>query len=242
MMLKILRYELKNIPLLIYYDDGIPSTAIKTCILFYHGFKGSKESNQRELESLASHGYLAVGVDALGHGARRYADFEQRFSADSPSTDREFIHVVNRTATEVPFIVDHLTREYSIGRLGVAGISMGGFITYAAILHEPRIKTAVSILGSPHWVADPMHSPDHFIEKFSSVHLLSMNAGKDAWVPSHYARDFHIVLGEHFADYAKRFNFVEYPNSGHFMDDADWKLCWARALNWFEGHISTSIT
>ncbi len=234
--------EWNGIPLVVCEDTQLQSSIGKECILFYHGFKGSKESNLRELNSLASHGYLAVGVDALGHGARRYVDFDQRFTTDGSTTDREFMKIISQTATEVPHLLDHLTGEHSIDNFGIAGISMGGFITYAAIVLDPRLRVAVSILGSPHWAADPPHSPDHHIEKFSSVHLLSMNAGKDDLVPSHFARDFHIALGDHFADYERRFDYVEYPNSGHFMDDADWRLCWARALNWFDAHSSTSTT
>ncbi|NMC45949.1 MAG: hypothetical protein GYA52_03870 [Chloroflexi bacterium] len=235
-------FESDGIPLVACEETHLQPAAGKKCILFFHGFKGSKESNLRELNSLASHGYLAVGVDALGHGARRYADFDQRFTAGSSTGDREFIKIVRETAAEVPRILDHLSGEYDMDGFGVAGISMGGFITYAAIMLEPRLRTAVSILGSPHWSVDLPHSPDHHIEAFSSVHLLSMNAGKDELVPAHFARDFHIALGEYYADYERRFDYVEYPNSGHFMDDADWRLCWARALSWFAAHNLTSTT
>lgn len=214
--------------------------AEKRCILFYHGFKGAKEKNLRELNSLAEQGYFVVGVDAVGHGARVYPDFEARFASDSSTNNSEFIKVVRESAAEVPYLIDTLKTMYAIKSFGIAGISMGGFITYAAILQDHRLQAAVSILGSPHWEGDEEHSPERHLEKFSSIHLLSMNARKDDLVPPHFARDFQAALRDYYTDYEQRFAYVEYPNSDHFIDDEDWVDCWAKTLSWFKEHFALS--
>ena len=231
-------FESNGIPL-VFCEKEHPQP-IKRCILFYHGFKGAKEKNLRELNSLAEQGYFVVGVDAVGHGARIYPDFDARFAGDSSTSNSEFIKVVCESAAEVPYLIDTLNTMYTIKSFGIAGISMGGFITYAAILQERRLQAAVSILGSPHWEGDEEHSPERHLEKFSSVHLLSMNAGKDELVPSHFARDFQAALKDYYTDYEQRFAYVEYPNSDHFIDDEDWINCWGNTLRWFDEHLSPS--
>ncbi len=231
-------FESNGIPLVICENEH--PQPVKRCILFYHGFKGAKEKNLRELNSLAEQGFLVAGVDAVGHGARVYPDFDARFANDSSTNNCEFIRVVRESAAEVPYLIDTLNKMYTIKSFGIAGISMGGFITYAAILQERRLQAAVSILGSPHWEGDEAHSPESHLEKFSSIHLLSMNAGKDEMVPPHFARDFQAALKEYYTDYEQRFAYVEYSNSGHFIDDEDWIDCWGKTLRWFEEHLTLS--
>ena len=59
------------------------TTALRGTVLFYHGFMSSIAEQSNELRSLADNGYLAVEGDAIGHGQRRYLDFEERFSSDN---------------------------------------------------------------------------------------------------------------------------------------------------------------
>ena len=40
-------------------------------VLFHHGFTVDKQAQLPELQTLAAAGYLAIGVDASGHGERR---------------------------------------------------------------------------------------------------------------------------------------------------------------------------
>ncbi len=47
--------------------DGAPFPTV----LWFHGFRADALAHAGELERLASAGFLAVGIDAVGHGARR---------------------------------------------------------------------------------------------------------------------------------------------------------------------------
>ena len=83
--------------------QGDPGTAAERgCILFFHGLGASKDVQRPDLESLAAQGYLVVGVDSVGHGERRYPDFDRRLAKINPDFTRESLTVVLETAKEVP--------------------------------------------------------------------------------------------------------------------------------------------
>jgi pimeloyl-ACP methyl ester carboxylesterase len=222
------------------YQDSLTQAAEQGAILFFHGLSVSKEIQVKELTSLAEHGFLAIGLDNVGHGARRYADFDRRFSDNNPDLGANFLQAVLQTAQEVPLIIDALAAEKLTrpNKIGVAGISMGGYITYTAITLEPRLTVAASILGSPEWQHDLPESPHHHRNKFNHIKLISQNASLDVNVPAKYARRFHRKLESAFDDYQQRFAYFEYPNSNHFMTESDWAVCWDRTVRWFKHHFA----
>ena len=108
---------------------------------------------------------------------------------------------------------------------------------YTAITLETRLHVAATILGSPQWKIDLPESPHNHLKKFSSIRLISQNAGQDEIVPAVYARKFHMMLKARYSDYAERFDYIEYPDSGHFMQENDWRDCWTKTLTWFNHHL-----
>ena len=222
------------------YRNNRKTAAGKGCILFYHGLGASKDSQLKELQDLADRGFLAVGIDNVGHGERRYPDFDERFSGDSADVERELQAAVLESAREIPVIIGRLRQKRLIvrGKIGVIGISMGGFIVYTAISLVPELRVAASILGSPEWRVDRPESPHHHLGAFSAIRLLSQNAGCDRAVPPQHARLFHQRLKEYYPDSEERFEYIEYSRSGHFMREDDWNVCWAKAVGWFEKQFS----
>ncbi len=221
------------------YADERQRAAERGSVFFFHGLGASKDAQQKELTSLAERGFLAIGIDNVGHGERLYPDFDQRFAGENPDFGKELLAAVALTAQELPRLVDAYLQAGIIqpDKLGVVGVSMGGYIAYAAVLAEPRLKVASVILGSPHWWEVSGESPDHFPERFYPTALLSQNAGQDSSVPAHYARDFHQTLAAYYTAAPQRQQYLEYPESGHFMRESDWNQCWERNLNWLETHI-----
>ncbi len=230
------RMVLEGVPLLLMFCGDINIAKAKGSILFFHGLGASKDIQIKELESLAQRGFLAIGIDNVGHGDRRYENFDELFSQQNPNLEKDFTDAVYSTAKELPKVIDGLLAKDLIvlDKIGVTGISMGGYVTYRAILEDKRVKAAVSILGSPRWKIEHPDSPHLHLDKFYPIALLSQNAGKDESVPPHNAREFHQQLISHYAVAPERIAYEEYPESGHFMHEDDWNCLWEKTLKWFE--------
>ncbi|MBF0286254.1 MAG: alpha/beta fold hydrolase [SAR324 cluster bacterium] len=227
---------LGSIPLLLFYPSSFENAVARGCVLFFHGLGASKEEHILELSRLAKSGFLVVSIDNVGHGERRYQDFDGRFSAANPQRDQEFLNVILQTKKEVPGIIESLERKKQIRlkKIGVAGVSLGGFIAYSAMLEEPEFKAASVILGSPKWRVDHPESPHHHAHRFFPVALLSQNAGRDSIVPPCFAKEFHQKLEHHYEERPERQKYIEYPHSEHFMLLEDWMRCWQELTQWFE--------
>jgi alpha-beta hydrolase superfamily lysophospholipase len=228
------RREVAGVPVRLVHSGPAPEAAARGALLFYHGLGAEIAGQTKELHGLASRGYLAVGVDAVGHGLRRWPDFEARLSGPRSRTDVVFGELVGSSLSEVPALLDALEAEGLArpGRLGVAGISMGGYIAYGAAARMDRFQVCLPILGSPSWgtPGSPAESP----EAFYPVALLAQNAGADESVPPDAAREFTEVLRPHYAADPARLDYVEYPGCGHFMPEDEWERLWSRAVAWVE--------
>ncbi|MBI3890799.1 MAG: alpha/beta hydrolase [Candidatus Wallbacteria bacterium] len=231
--------RLANAPALLVSRDANETAGRRGTILFYHGFTAQKESNLKELESLAAAGWLAVGIDNAGHGERRYPDFDRRFKADPRTVGKNFYEVVRDTAREAPKVVDALMAHglADPAHLGIAGISMGGYITYGAVLLDRRLRAAAPILGSPRWNRSAEDSPHLAPDRFFPLALLSQTAGDDENVPPHHARQLHEALSTHYASAPSRQRYIEYAGARHFMPAGDWERLWSRVLEWFGEYL-----
>lgn len=232
--------EIAGVPAIVVHRGEAEISAAHGTVLFHHGLSARKETNVAELESLADRGFLAVGLDAVGHGARRFDDFEQRFASTNPELEENFLGAVLETARETPDLVDALIHDWHghEDRIGVSGISMGGFVSYAALLEEPRLAVAAPVLGSPRWKLPWDESPHHHLEGFWPRAILSQNAGRDRSVPPESARAFHEALAPYYEEALHLQLYVEYPESEHFMAEGDWKVLWSRVLDWFSIHLA----
>ncbi len=222
--------SLAGIPTLWCFQQSTKKAAENGVVLLFHGLFSNKEANLKELLFLAENGFLAIGVDAPGHGDR--PPFEPR--RDLPE-DQKFLDLVLKSAREIPLLVDELVRADLVKNaknLAVAGISLGGYIAYASVLWEPRIRSIAPILGSPCW--NHSLSPHRFPGKFREVNLLAQNAGKDESVPYEPSRDFVDRLQQSFCNSeSASFSYRLYPESGHFMESDDWDKLLAELNRFF---------
>jgi alpha-beta hydrolase superfamily lysophospholipase len=240
-----LHLSLAGAPVLVLFHGILEERAARGTILFYHGFGESKDTSISVLQRLAKAGFLAVGVDGIGHGERRYPDFHERFPPITPhligNVDLEaaFLSTVRATTQEVPFILDALIERgwAHPGHIGIAGHSFGGFVTYAAVIADKRIQVAASVVGSPEWRLPWPESPHLHLDRFFPVALLSQVASKDTNVLPEFAHALHHRLVPYYAQAPERLHFIEYPNSPHDLSAEDWEKAWDMVATWFLTHF-----
>jgi hypothetical protein len=235
------RAAIAGAPALVRSGGSPEAAAGRGTILYYHGFSGNKERCEPYLTALAEIGFLAVSLDAVGHGERRRADFDvifndERWDADFEATETDFLKLIDDTAAEVPAVLDDLVARgwARPDRTGVCGRSLGGNISYAAVLADRRLRAAVSVVGSPEWTLPRAHSPHHHPDRFFPAAILSQNAEHDEYVPAGPVRDFHARLETWYAREPERIAYVEYPGVGHFLTpELNADSC-RRLVAWFE--------
>lgn len=132
-----------NIPILELVDDSIENKELPT-VVFFHGWTNIKESVLVNGFELAKRGMRAILPEAYLHGER---------DKTGHATDDNIIfwEVVGHNLKELPIILnDYVEKELtSKNRIGVAGLSMGGITTSAALTQFEWIKAAVILMGSP---------------------------------------------------------------------------------------------
>ena len=202
-----------------------PEWAVKYgTVLLYHGFGGTKERMEAYSTALAEAGFLTVSLDAVGHGERRYPDFDaifndQRWDTRFHATETDVLQLVDDTVAEVPSIIDDLLdRGWArTDGIGIGGRSLGGNVSYASVLADRRIRAAASVVGSPEWTLPRAHSPHHFPDRFFPAAVLSQSAECDEYVPAEPVRDFHDKLQPWYAREPEKVQYLEYPGVGHFL-------------------------
>jgi dienelactone hydrolase len=213
---------------------GRESAAVKRgTVLVLHGLGGSKERQRPEAGSLAGRGYLAIALDAVGHGARRYPDFEDRFAPDR--AELSFFEVVQRTAEELPSVLEALARRgwTRPGRLGACGISMGGAVLFGASTRSCTFNAVATIVASPRW-RHTEDSPHERLDCYYPTPLLMQTAGSDTTVGPCDARDLHLALLPRYASSPDRLRYVEHTNEEHLLSEPAWTRAWNSVLEWFE--------
>jgi pimeloyl-ACP methyl ester carboxylesterase len=243
--------------------DGIPILACfeqdgrrKPLVILSHGFRGNKESWRPHLQSLAEQGYYAVALDNRSHGERTEPDFASQVFRGERLKVHEVRRLIKETAEDVSRLIDHfvLAEEVDPQRIGMAGVSMGGFTTFRALVIEDRITVAAPIIASPYWDDIPQGvpiaeeaedrqalerisrecSPALFPERFPPRPLLIQIGGEDG----HYDGARVIAFAEQLRGYyrpadADRVALVVHKGVGHELTPD----MWANALGWFGKHL-----
>lgn len=115
-------------------------------VLVLHGLGRSKEHMLPTLYAFAQAGFCAVAFDARLHGERPDAgNRDARLQAAYVPTLHEMIA---GTAQDIPAFLDAL----GIAKVAIHGVSLGGYITFAALPDEPRLAVATVAMGSPDWL------------------------------------------------------------------------------------------
>jgi uncharacterized protein len=215
----------------------------KGTVLIYTGLGAAKEIQRKEMNWLAEDGFTAICIDSPHHGERSDGYLEALARLPDAKAHPGFIQIVCEALQEIPFIVDFCLARFQ-QNVGITGISLGGFITYGAVINEPRFKAAIPILGSPDWSPrKPSNDPEflklmesapvHSAPKFPPCALFAANAGRDVSVRPDASRKFVEQLREFYEPFPERLKYVEYSDSEHMMREQDWYDLWRQVLDWF---------
>jgi len=232
-----------QIPALEMTAEPRPSRAV----LVFHGLGASAEVQRPELELLARAGYRAVGLDAPHHGSRRDQWLDAMAAARPPESQVLLTGLLREAVPEVRAAIDELLAA-GCGAVGLIGVSMGGYLALAAATEDARALATVSLLGSPDWaprtgpVSDELRarmadSPAARSAELLRHPVLLVNAALDEHVPARLAREFARAVAERHPELAQRLAYVEYPASGHFMREQDWRDAWQRTLAFLGQHL-----
>ncbi|MES2524718.1 MAG: hypothetical protein V4617_18625 [Gemmatimonadota bacterium] len=166
-------------------------------VLWCHGFRADALAHAAELEACARAGYLAVGIDAVLHGARGTDELTARLSRSPGGALPVMLDIVEETFRELPALIDGLVAHHGASRerLAMVGISMGAFLAYRSIRGGLPLRSVIALLGSP----EPSLSVDardrgdehDALDAFRRVALLSITAEHDESVPPAPVRRLH---------------------------------------------------
>lgn len=114
------------------------------CIVFLHGYGGSKEDMLSFAGLIAAEGYAIISIDAEFHGER----MEEGKALYSPNLEESRMGII-QTIVDLRRAVDYLEtrREIDCERIGYVGGSMGGILGAIFIGVEPRIKAAALLVA-----------------------------------------------------------------------------------------------
>lgn len=190
-------------------------------IILLHGYSSHASVHSEDGKAFVSNGIEVVMPDAPGHGSRddgRLAQIatlpdEARLAAIH-GIAREWIH-------ELPSIIAQCKQRGSL-RIGLVGISMGGFTALGALARPGPFAAIAAVLAAP-VLLDPAE-----ITPGKPPVLLGL-AGRDTAVPPGAGRQFA-------NDYGAELH--EYPESEHFMRGEDWNDLWNRTAAFLQRHLN----
>ncbi len=221
-----------GVPLLI--AEPAPTDGPLRVVLWCHGYTADALAHAAELERCAAAGFLAVGIDAPLHGARRDgATLTARIAAAPGGSYGAMLDIVEAGAAELPALIDGLAAAYHIDRqrISLVGISMGAFLAYRAIVAGPSLRAVVALLGSPEWRRGG--SPHHFVGAFAEVALLSITAEHDAHVDPGPAHRLHGALTQRVRQSARHRHRV-LAGAGHLTSASEWATAMDETLDWLQ--------
>ena len=216
------------LPCLAVAQTGLDSSA--PLVLLLHGLGGHKEKMLPALYGFARRGYRAVAADVRMHGERSdAAEREARLQAGSLNTLSD---IIEGTAEDVSRLLDHFGSDEA----AIHGISLGGYVTFAALLADPRLRVASVAMGSPDWLTPLRRSglgPGHpAYDRAAQSNpldlaellypprpLLLLHGTADDVVSPEGVIALERSLRPHYADQPERLELHLYPDSGHHYTD-----------------------
>lgn len=194
---------------------------LRASVILLHGYAARAETQRGDGAAFVDEGIEVVLPDAPGHGDREDGRLARIAALPEPQRMAAILAIAREWVAELPALAARC-RERGAERVGVVGVSMGGFAALGALAEPGLFDAVAAVLAAPALV-DPARMPD------VRPPLLLGLAGRDAAVPP--------AAGRRFAhDYGAELH--EYPESGHFMRGEDWCDLWGRIGDFLRRHLA----
>ena len=141
------KLRINDIPAIISYKKNIKHAPM---IIFSHGFRGNKEDFPEEMKLYTMNNFFTISIDNKGHGDRNDIQFFKYAMENEKLNILKVRELINETAKDIHKVITFLENNDHIdtSRIGMSGISMGGFITFRALTLEKRIRVAAPFIVS----------------------------------------------------------------------------------------------
>ncbi len=242
----------KDIPVKVCYVDD---HAKKGLVILSHGFTGNKEYWNEKMITLAKMGFYAVALDNRYHGERKGVSFKEKImTGDGHIVLVTLRKVMNETALDISTLIDHFTSSKMIdtSKIGMIGMSMGGFVTYASLVNDKRISFAVPMISSPFWDDIPedsrvlrsdeaikeftdyaaQNSPANHIEKFYPRKIFALIGKNDIHFKAERVVDFYDRLIAVYNTDSTNLKINQY-DVGHEVNE----IMWYDVVKWLKEEI-----
>jgi dienelactone hydrolase len=227
MGLKAAGTTIAGVPALVAVPQDVSGAPV---VLWFHGFRADALAHAGELERCAALGWLAIGVDAVDHGARRATDLDERVVRDGALAVLR--QQVDATIDELPAVLGEATRRWPVNaqRVTTVGVSMGAMLVYRAVRRGVPSRAAVALLGTPEW-------PDQATVPVlrEDVALLSITAEHDVNVSPRATAALHAALDERGGAVPPHRHHV-LRGEGHLTSAPAWEEAMQATRAWMVAH------
>ncbi|MBB6512616.1 hypothetical protein GGQ92_001402 [Gracilibacillus halotolerans] len=244
-----------NIPILNISQQDERNNPLPT-VIFLHGITSAKEQNLPIAYLLAEKGYRVILPDAMLHGER-----EEKIS--STALKMRFFEIIKQNLDDLESIYEVLAAKHLIkgDRLGIAGTSMGGISTAAALTQFSWVKTAGILMGSPklsefatmsiegmkeqapdieipeqqiQTIMDDMEEIDlsQRMETLFDRPLFFWHGEQDEVVPFDHSYSFYEMAAKQYTQ-SEKIKYVREANRGHKVS----RMAINELVKWFETHL-----
>jgi dienelactone hydrolase len=200
--------------------------APRPALVLLHGYSHSKAAMYNQALRAAQLGFVAVGIDAWGHGERAQGPFTRQL----PERANFLLRVLKETGEDLLGVLEALEARPEVRpeALGLVGVSMGGMITHYALTLTDRVRAAVTLIASAEWewieqtTTEPelrefasASAPLAHVERYPPAALLLLNGAQDDVIPVATARRTYERLRPAYQDDQARLQLKIYPDAGH---------------------------
>lgn len=178
-------------------------------VLLWHGVTQTINDFEPIALYLAAQGYACVLPEIVDHGARRTGANPSLHGLDVKRTHDGIIESVGDARRTLDYV---LTRPDIDGqRIGLVGMSLGAIMGSILTAIDPRVKTAVLLVGGADWKllkpndypADPAQAallepvdPKNFAGRIAPRPVLLINARQDEFIPRPASDALFAATGE----------------------------------------------